>query len=88
MSGESGGSRIERIISQGHSSPPDFWYDQDEWEFAAVLKGNAALEFQDGSIEMEMNAGDWVIIPEHCRHRVMRTSEEPPCVWLAVFGKN
>ena len=85
MSGK-GSSRIERIVSQGHSSPPDFWYDQDEWEFVAVLGGSAVLEFEDGALEM--NEGDWVIIPEHCRHRVERTSEDTPCVWLTVFGKS
>ena len=25
--------RIERIISTGHASPDDFWYDQDEHEW-------------------------------------------------------
>jgi cupin 2 domain-containing protein len=24
--------RIERIVSTGHSSPKEFWYDQDEHE--------------------------------------------------------
>ncbi|MBQ9582012.1 MAG: hypothetical protein IJR21_06540, partial [Synergistaceae bacterium] len=31
--------RIERIVSQGHVSPKDFWYDQDEFEWVAVLQG-------------------------------------------------
>ena len=38
MSGKSGGTRVERIISHGHVSPAGFWYDQDEWEFVAVLR--------------------------------------------------
>ena len=25
--------RIERIVSRGHASPPDFWYDQPENEW-------------------------------------------------------
>ena len=79
-----GSSRIERIVSQGHSSPPDFWYDQDEWEFVAVLHGDAELEFESGSLRMM--PGDWVILPAHLRHRVKYTSENPPCVWLAFFG--
>lgn len=33
--------RIERIISTGHASPDDFWYDQDEHEWVVVLKGEA-----------------------------------------------
>ncbi len=83
MSGKSGGTRIERIISHGHVSPAGFWYDQDEWEFVAVLQGNAELGFEAGNIAM--NPGDWVTIPAHCKHRVIFTSENPPCVWLAVF---
>ena len=31
--------RIERIISHGHSSPPGFWYDQDQAEWVLVLHG-------------------------------------------------
>jgi len=29
---ESSSVRIERIVSDGHASPDDFWYDQDENE--------------------------------------------------------
>ena len=76
------GFRVERIISDGHVSPPDFWYDQDESEFAAVLKGNAKLEFEH--YILELNAGDWVIIPAHEKHRVIYTSS--PCIWLAIFS--
>ncbi len=31
--------RIERIISHGHASPADFWYDQPQAEWVIVLKG-------------------------------------------------
>lgn len=84
MSGKSVMTRVERIISHGHVSPQGFWYDQSEWEFVAVLQGDAELEFESGIVEM--NPGDWVMIPAHLRHRVKRTSETPPCVWLAFFG--
>ena len=86
ISGKAGGTRVERIISHGHVSPPGFWYDQAEWEFVAVLQGSAELEFETGTLEM--TSGDWVILPAHFRHRVSRTSETPPCVWLAVFGND
>lgn len=33
--------RIERIISYGHASPADFWYDQPQHERVIVLKGAA-----------------------------------------------
>lgn len=84
ISGKSGVSRVERIVSHGHVSPLGFWYDQSEWEFVAVLQGNAELEFESGILGM--TSGDWVIIPAHVKHRVSYTSENPPCVWLAFFG--
>ena len=84
ISGNEGANRVERIVSHGHVSPPGFWYDQSEWEFVAVLQGNAKLEFESGIVEMI--PGDWVIISAHVRHRVIQTSETPPCVWLAFFG--
>ncbi len=77
--------RIEHIISQGHISPPDFWYDQSEFEFVAVLQGSAKLEFLNNKI-LELKRGDWVFIPAHEKHRVIYTSSEEPCIWLAVFG--
>ena len=36
--------RIERIVSRGHHSPPDFWYDQEEHEWILVLSGMARLQ--------------------------------------------
>ena len=36
------GIRIERIVSRGHTSPPDFWYDQPQAEWVIVLAGSAA----------------------------------------------
>ena len=78
------GTMIQRIVSFGFVSPPGFWYDQDDWEYVIVLQGSAELETETEKIPM--NPGDWVIIPEHERHRVSYTSSEPPCVWLAVYG--
>jgi cupin 2 domain-containing protein len=79
-----GDIRIERIISTGQSSPPGFWYDQKEDEWVAVLQGNAALEWADGTVQ-ELTPGDYLLIPAGKKHRVARTSAEPPCVWLAIF---
>ncbi len=78
--------RVERIVSTGQASPPDFWYDQEEDEWVALLQGEAVLEFEDGSSE-RLRSGDWVFLPAHIRHRVTATSVEPPCIWLAVFGR-
>ena len=50
--------RIERIISHGHASPADFWYDQPQAEWVIVLKGAARLQFEDGMVEMKV--GDFL----------------------------
>lgn len=81
---ENSSVRIERIISHRHSSPPGFWYDQDGDEWVIVLRGSATLEFE-GEEFVELNAGDYLEIPSHVKHRVARTSEET--IWLAVHSK-
>ena len=53
--------RIERIVSTGHSSPPGFWYDQNESEWVVLLHGEAILEFEDE--KRHMVPGDYVLIP-------------------------
>ena len=77
------GTRVERIVSHRHASPPGFWYDQAAGEWVAVLQGEATLEFADARL-LEMRAGDWVSIPPHVRHRVQRTG--PATIWLAVHA--
>ena len=81
---ESDAVKIERIVSRSHSSPAGFWYDQTEDEWVMVVRGTAALEFAAGEI-VEMQEGDYVIIPRGVRHRVARTSANT--VWLAVHLK-
>ena len=76
--------RIERIVSAGHASPAGFWYDQEEREFVAVLRGGGRIEFEDGEIA-ELVAGDWLEISAHRRHRVAWTAPGEATVWLAVF---
>ena len=53
---------IQRIISKGHTSPKEGWYDQEQNEWVLVLKGVARLEFEDGS-EVSMRPGDSLEIP-------------------------
>ncbi len=79
------GVRIERIVSTGQCSPPDFWYDQNEGEWVLVLQGEARLRFEDEVEPRCLKAGDFVNIPAHRRHRVDWTSPDEPTVWLAVF---
>jgi cupin 2 domain-containing protein len=74
--------RIERIISHGHASPTDFWYDQDQHEWVIVLKGAARLQFEDGVVEMR--PGDFINIPANKKHRVDWTTPDEPTIWLGV----
>jgi len=74
--------RIERIISRGHSSAADFWYNQPQHEWVIVLKGAARLQFEDGMVEMKV--GDFINIPAFKRHRVNWTTTDEPTVWLGV----
>lgn len=74
--------RIERIISHGHASPTDFWYDQTQHEWVIVLKGAARLQFQDRMLEMKV--GDFINIPAFQKHRVDWTTPDEPTVWLGV----
>lgn len=76
--------RLERIVSRGHHSASDFWYDQDEDEWVLVLQGRAELGFADGSCVV-MTAGDYLLIPARCQHRVNWTSNTEDTVWLAIF---
>ncbi len=78
--------RIERIISDNHSSPKNFWYDQDENEFFIVLKGEGIIEFENGD-KIKLKEGDYMVIPAHLKHRVDKTSEKEKTIWLAVFYK-
>ena len=74
--------RIERIVSHGHASPADFWYDQAQHEWVLVLKGAARLQFEDGMVEMKV--GDCINILAFKKHRVDWTTPDEPTVWLGV----
>ncbi|GDY10990.1 hypothetical protein LBMAG52_44780 [Planctomycetia bacterium] len=74
--------RIERIISHGHASAADFWYDQPKHEWVIVLKGAARLQFEDGMVELKV--GDFINIPAFKKHRVDWTTPDEPTVWLGV----
>jgi len=79
--------RIERIVSRGQSSPPDFWYDQVEHEWIVVLTGKATLRIE-GKPEMIVGPGDTLHLPAHTRHRVEWTDPQHHTIWLAVFWKS
>ncbi|ALO46872.1 cupin domain-containing protein [Pseudohongiella spirulinae] len=78
------GIRIERIVSRGHTSPAKGWYDQDEHEWVMLVQGAAVLGFEQGG-DVRLEAGDYINIPAHCRHKVSWTDPDQLTVWLAVF---
>ncbi|HBI41529.1 MAG TPA: phosphoribosylaminoimidazole carboxylase [Planctomycetales bacterium] len=82
---ETAGVRIERIVSNGHASPEDFWYDQEQHEWVMVLRGAARLRMKDEEQPIEMKPGDFVNIPAHTKHRVECTDPDEPTIWLAVY---
>lgn len=78
-------TRVERIVSRGQSSPPDFWYDQDEHEWVVLLAGAARLRVEGEAADVTLAPGDYIDIPAHTRHRVEWTDPTRDTVWLAVF---
>jgi len=74
---------IERIISNGHSSPASGWYDQERNEWVVILKGDASIAFKEGET-IKLRTGDYLAIPAHKKHKVTRTSSDSETIWLAV----
>ena len=79
----SGQLTVERIVSKGHTSPENGWYDQDRNEWVLVLEGAGRLQFRDG-LEVLMKAGDYIEIPAHQQHKVSWTEPNKKTVWLAI----
>jgi cupin 2 domain-containing protein len=77
--------KIERIVSRGHSSEKDFWYDQEQNEWVLLVQGEAEIEFENETVQL--NKGDHLQIDAHKKHRVKSTSVSPPAIWLAVHWK-
>ena len=75
--------KIEKIVSNGQTSPENFWYEQEKSEFILLLEGFAILEFEDR--EVELKKGDCLNIEANQKHRVKFTSLDEPTVWFAVF---
>jgi cupin 2 domain-containing protein len=77
--------RVERIVSRGHRSLPDFWYDQEEHEWILVLTGSARLQLAESGELVSLHPGDYLEIPAHTRHRVDWTDPSQDTIWLAIF---
>lgn len=72
---------LKRIVSKGQTTD---WYDPDQGEWVILLTGSATLEFEDNHF-VELNPGDYLLIPSGTRHRVSRTDLERETVWLALY---
>jgi cupin 2 domain-containing protein len=79
--------KIERIVSSGHSSEDNDWYDQEENEWIILLKGSAGLLFEGDEKAVVLKSGDYIHISSHTKHRVEWTDPGMVTVWLAVYYK-
>jgi cupin 2 domain-containing protein len=77
--------RLERIHSCQASSPPGFWYEQSEYEWVCLLRGQASLQFADETSPRLLHTGESLLIKPGRRHRVLATDPRPGTVWLALF---
>lgn len=82
---ESSHVTIKRIVSKGHISPKDFWYDQNQNEFVLVVQGAARLLFEHDKQLVSLEVGDYINIPAHQKHRVEWTDPKVETTWLAIF---
>jgi cupin 2 domain-containing protein len=76
---------VERIVSAGQATAAGEWLEQERDEWVALLQGHAELSFADGT-RVALGPGDALVIASRTRHRVERTSTDPPCIWLAVHA--
>ena len=75
---------LERIVSTSQATPEGEWYKKDTEEWVILLSGSAGLLFEDEDEVFIMNAGDYIHIEPHQRHRVEWTGPEQKTVWLAL----
>ncbi len=80
--------RIERIVSNGHNTADNQWYNQDDHEWVILLQGSATIRFADSNVTnsslTHLSPGDYINIPAHTKHRVESTDCDGITVWLAI----
>ncbi len=77
--------KIEKIVSHGHFSPKNFWYDQDCGEWILLLKGSAQILFKGDRCPVKLLRGDYLNIAPHLKHRVISTAKNRVTIWLAIY---
>lgn len=79
--------KIERIVSQGQTTPEGEWLSQAHDEWVMVLKGAGRLKFRRRPRPITLKPGDYVFIPARTFHRVEWTSPRVKTIWLAVHAR-
>jgi cupin 2 domain-containing protein len=69
---------VEQILSGTLAGPVSYDQAHDEW--VLVLEGRARLLVEE--TELELRAGEWLLLPAGCPHTLLET--EPGTNWLAL----
>jgi cupin 2 domain-containing protein len=72
------GATVEQILSGALAEPVSF--EQADAEWVVLLEGGARM-LVDGT-ELELRAGDWLLLPARCPHTVLE--RQPVTSWFAV----
>jgi cupin 2 domain-containing protein len=79
---ELSGLAVEQILTGRLSRPADYEQAHDEW--VLVLEGAARLLVE--GVEVELAAGEWLLLPAGCPHTLLEA--EPGTSWLAVHHRH
>jgi len=77
------GIKIQRIVSQGHTSPKSGWYVQKDNEWVIVIEGEAVITYENGD-KLNLQKGDYINIPAFTKHKVSWTDPDIKTIWVAV----
>jgi cupin 2 domain-containing protein len=78
--------KLERIITNGQTTPPGEWYNQENDEWVVLIQGSALILFENEKFII-LNKGDHILIPKNCKHRVQWVDSNQECIWLALHFK-
>ncbi len=78
------GFLLERIITNGQTTPRGEWLCQARSEFVLMVKGSASLLFKENGGLVQLQPGDYIIIGQNKSHRVESVSQDEETIWLAL----